>query len=293
VVERIKGWLRRDAPPSGTERQMASIRLLTLEWYVAGHVAMDLAARFLDATQAVDPRALPRRFAGGEPERGTPATGAAGRSAFESAWLAPRMLNWTTGRPYLGGHLSPPPDAPQANRARRHTLIKLYVNATSIEPELDACDTVVGLFASIAVATNAFFGAGYVERRHALDGRGKLWSVGDTESIPWIHGAWWDGLPSTPTWLSWFGRPYAPLVEDSLDGRAVAHGEGLLLRNGPVPMHLEEVARLAPRLPRELVEVREPILAEHLSPGLTEPIVLDWGRLPASAIPDLHDPNRS
>ncbi|MFN8629636.1 MAG: hypothetical protein U0838_04740 [Chloroflexota bacterium] len=263
------------------------IRRLTLEWHVAGAVPSDLAARYLEAAAAVDPRALPRRFAGGEPERGVAATGASGRAAFEAAWLEQRLLNWTTSAPFLGGHFAPALDHVEPVGAKRRSIVQVDADATALEAQPAACDLIVRLFAAVADATAAFFGAGYVERRHVVDRQRKLWATPQSETIPWIHGPWWDGLPLTPTWLSWFGRPYAPLVADSLEGRAQRIGGGLLVRNGPLPMDVDQAAPVAPRLPAELVEVREPILAEHLSPGLTEPIVLDWGRRPASIIPDL------
>ena len=269
---------------------MTEIRLLTLEWRVGGDGADDLAERFLAAAERIDPRALPRRFGRGEPELGATAVGRAGRDAFVAGWRQhPFLQGWTGRAPYLEGHVSWSPDRPEPAGMRRQVVVHVTVNGSVIAANQDECDRMVHLFTAVAEALPAFFAAGYVERHHGLDQHGKAYFITGSEShsADWVTGPWWAGLPPKPTWLEWFGAPYAALVADSLAGQAVEQGTGLLVRHGQLPMDVDEVRPVARRLPDEVIEAFEPVLAEHLSPGVAGPIVVDWGRSPAPYVPDL------
>jgi len=82
-----------------------------------------------------------------------------------------------------------------------------------------------------------------------------------------------------PTWLAWFGRDYAPHVADSVKTVAEQRTDGAwLLRAGPEPMDVEELAGRFPTLPARLIY--EP----HYGAPAGKPIVV-----PAEFIPGLED----
>ena len=67
----------------------------------------------------------------------------------------------------------------------------------------------------------------------------------------------WIGLPASPTWLAWFGKPYAELVRPSVAGHITAETDGaLFLRMGTEPMNADELADRFPPLPTNLVAHR-------------------------------------
>jgi hypothetical protein len=58
----------------------------------------------------------------------------------------------------------------------------------------------------------------------------------------------WLGIPPVPAWLTWFGRPYAPLVRDAFarDVRGYAQG---LARPTNEPVGLAALADRRPNYP--------------------------------------------
>jgi hypothetical protein len=67
----------------------------------------------------------------------------------------------------------------------------------------------------------------------------------------------WVGLPAAPTWLAWFGRPYADLVRSAVAQHITAETDGaLLLRLGPEPMDPDQLAAVFPPLPLPLIARR-------------------------------------
>ena len=64
----------------------------------------------------------------------------------------------------------------------------------------------------------------------------------------------WIGLPASPTWLAWFGKPYVDLVRPSVEGHVTAEVDGgLLVRLGPEPMNADQLAARFPPLPTSLI----------------------------------------
>ena len=62
------------------------------------------------------------------------------------------------------------------------------------------------------------------------------------------------GLPPAPTWLAWFGAPDAELVAEAVSSTAQRTADGAsLFSGGPEPLDADQLARLFPALPRELL----------------------------------------
>ena len=65
----------------------------------------------------------------------------------------------------------------------------------------------------------------------------------------------WAGIPWDPTWLAWFGRPYADRLRGLLGGQIDREtARGFLVRAAPLPAPRDELRSVFPRLPQELVQ---------------------------------------
>jgi hypothetical protein len=97
-----------------------------------------------------------------------------------------------------------------------------------------------------------------------------------------IRGPWWLGLPSKPTWLTWFGAPYRELVSPSLNGLAVPGDQGLFVRLGQEPMDTDQLKGRTPGLPSELLVNIEAKPGDGPMRSITH-----YERIPAKHIPPL------
>ena len=65
----------------------------------------------------------------------------------------------------------------------------------------------------------------------------------------------WAGFPWDPSWLAWFGRPYADRLRASLADQIDREtARGFLLRVGALPVARDELRAVFPRLPPELLQ---------------------------------------
>jgi len=93
--------------------------------------------------------------------------------------------------------------------------------------------------------------------RGAIARRSSISMDGRTESGPLPRADRWIGLPASPTWLAWFGKPYAELVRPSMGGHITAEIDGaLFVRMGTEPMNADQLAERFPPLPTNLVAHR-------------------------------------
>ena len=66
------------------------------------------------------------------------------------------------------------------------------------------------------------------------------------------------GLPAAPTWLAWFGRPYADLVRSTV--APFIHEErngGLFVRLADEPANRDQLTACFPALPLDLIARRK------------------------------------
>lgn len=144
-------------------------------------------------------------------------------------------LFWTATRPFVHSSLSFGDrrrdchhvfyqNHPHRNRTRPMT--QLHASLLGKVAENEAWADAIELFvAEVARATGAFCASA---------------SLGAWTAM----GRTWIGIPSTPTWLSWYGRPYADAltgVSASSDIRAFA--EGIMVRRGTVICDSEASSR--------------------------------------------------
>jgi hypothetical protein len=241
------------AKPPRRKPVLTPIRQLTLEWYLHASGASD-GTTFLQTTQRVWPEAVPTRFGLYEPLRFKMAD-ADGEHAFLQLWQTGDSFFWKGKKPVFGGSIFWSSNREPPAGARSRVVLSLSINATEIETDQAMCERAVDLFAAVAKDLGAFFGAGYVTRGVLAGSRGAEWYGKGTEAFgdDWISGPWWLGLPSKPTWLTWFGEPYRDLVSPSLDGLSVSLDRGLIVRLGPTPMDTDQLRGHAPDLPTELL----------------------------------------
>ena len=238
------------------------IRTLELEWITpASALPPDAAARWLDVIAERFPPVTPVRFGSFEPFQGQLVRD--GPRAFAEAWRAEASIDWggtffwSAKAPGLGGSVSFPDwrEDRRPHRLGRVVSLSTEIDARPLYRDPAMCDAVVDLFAEVASAFGAVYAAGCV-LRDAIMRRGRVSYDDRSEIAPRPRNPWWVGLPALPTWLAWFAPPYQTLVESRLDrSLCTVRPSGVLLRCGPEPMDVEELADVFPRLPAELLAV--------------------------------------
>ena len=95
--------------------------------------------------------------------------------------------------------------------------------------------------------------------------------INETEGYEISAGRCWTGLPTNPTWLTWFGPGYSELVAPHLsDCQFVKESSpsGIFLQMGPEPMNRDQLSDY-------------PALPDSLKAGASE--------MPAEVIPQIDD----
>jgi hypothetical protein len=180
------------------------------------------------------------------------------RRWVEEAEAWPPMLFWTAARPCLGGSAFMSPrldrDPPPPGVPISRVSIRLDGRALARDPDLT--ERMVELFTAEAIELGCVYAAGSVHR-DLLMKQGRESADYRTEAGPMPRANRWVGLPATPTWLTWFGRPYADLVRSSVSQHITAKTDGaLFLRLGPDPMDSDQLADAFPPLPVPLIAHR-------------------------------------
>ena len=103
-------------------------------------------------------------------------------------------------------------------------------------------DALEKLFVEFASRTGAFFASAEVQRGVLWTGR-KMWFDLSAEDItPPNSRSSWCGLLPYPTWWTWFGAEYAPLVVDHLPvGQVRSVGDGLFHARGVAPLDRDQL----------------------------------------------------
>jgi hypothetical protein len=272
----------RPAPSKVPEK----IRVVRLTWLLHhARAGPETATALLAALREYCPPAVPTRYGDVEPLRHRFEAGQ--EDQFGLFWErlnhdAVPLLFWKAEPPCFGGTaslLGQTPDPAQP------VQIDVAFDGRVVENDAQARDAVVGLFAGAARRLVAFYAAGYVERNWIVQRRA-LFGDGSTEMLSITKTSFWDGFPQFPVWLTWFGRPYASRVRQSLSGYPmVEYPEGLFLRIGEPPQDLDQLAGRYPSLPVELS--RQPAEPPRMSPGIHTST--DWST-PARRVLDLRRP---
>ena len=245
---------------------------ITLEWFShASKETTRTGQAFLDVLKEAFPELRPYRFGTYEPLQGQ--LGPEDDKPFIDAWKARRadeagynsLLFLKSRRPCLYSSVSFPqnkfsrsvsPDRVVSLKPRARTVAEDILRV-SMQLDLEVLDDgkvrerVVRLFVAMARGLESFYAIGFVEREALVSRGGGPYAVGMKGRYPLPSGHEWFGIPSVPTWLTWFGGPYKPLVSASL-GRRGPTGvseevDGFFVRLGERPADLNQLQAMRDR----------------------------------------------
>ena len=245
-----------ESPPAPRPRRPARAASgakygIHLTWYVPlARVGSDLPAQVIRLLSKHLPEGLPSRFGPTEPyqhrlERD-------GEAAFVDDWSIEAgrhgLLTWNGAvRPWTGvvffrrgdgGRL--PPDL----------SVSIAGDDAAIR-DAAAADGLADGLAGIADALDAVYAEAHLEPTTVeISPTGALVSPFRN-----VKALGWAGFPWDPTWLAWFGRPYADRLRRDLADRIERQTErGFMIRLGSVAAPRDELRDVFPRLPPELVQ---------------------------------------
>jgi hypothetical protein len=207
----------------GARQSEENTELVKVEWFLPRERWAEAPATLLHLLRRRCPEALPRRYGRFEPPQGR--FDLQDPSPFIRFVLDEEEGDgfWFSGRPSFGGFWR----APHADRLvtageERLRIGHLEVSFDGLVLRRDPrwLEAIGDLFAIGARELGAFFGAAQVETGWVVSRNNRLHTTaesilqGAAEHIR--RGAFWQGLPPVPMWLSWFGPEYRELVEPHL-----------------------------------------------------------------------------
>jgi hypothetical protein len=255
------GWRPRDL-----KSRVQVIDVVEITWFFAQQGdERKLPVRLLKLLRELCPAALPRRYGEFEPFQHR-FEGDVADSAFADFWVAQAaspigLFFWTTARPCLGATVSvAPSSAGSARDSQPCTRITLTFDGRPFQRDPNFTEAVVRAFIAVVTELDCVYAAACLNRGYILRGNSAFSGGGEAGPVPPKAG--WVGLPASPTWLAWFGRPYAELVRTAVTGHVTLEADsGLFLRLGRDPMNADELAAVFPPLPKRLLARR------HNQPG--------------------------
>jgi hypothetical protein len=252
------GFRPRDAA-SGEER----IDEVELDWFVPyAEPDPEVPRRLLALLREHAPEAIPTRYGGYEPLpfrfAGDGAEGDFVQRWLEQATEWTPSLYWTATRPSFGGSAIMStlldPDRIRPGQPAVHISTSFDGRALARDPEVT--ERLVRLFTALATDLGCIYAAGSVQRDLLVKG-GRISGDYRTEMSTLPRSDRWVGLPAGPTWLAWFGPPYAELVRQAVQGQITAEAGGaLFVRMGAEPMNADDLAEVFPPLPAQLIARR-------------------------------------
>jgi hypothetical protein len=243
--------------------ERGTIAVVELVWYTADGDTDGSAARaWLELARRQLPEALPRRFGPSEPlakklESDGPEAFVAGAAAGTGS------LYFKASSPCIGGGVA---GAATRRAVRSHNLL------VHREPLKDPRwrDALQRFFVGFAAGTDAFFASAEVQRGVEWSGQSVAYSGRSERTTYLAGGGRWAGLPPHPTWWTWFGPEYVPLVAGHLPADQVESvGRGLFHSRGEEPLDRDQLLRNGSPLPEELLATVDPEDAHYFNPPLT------------------------
>jgi hypothetical protein len=259
------------------------IDTLTLEWFShASKEPVKSGQAFLDVLKETFPELRPYRFGVYEPLQGQ--LGSEEDGPFLDLWRSfggntasvMSLLFMQSKRPCLSASVSFPhiylsrivrrsiagsPPGPRPLTSTQNIVrVKMDLDVSALSDE-KVRERTVGMFVAMSRRLDCFYAQGYIERNHFSSHKGRLAVTGMKEWYPLPSGQEWFGIPDVPVWLSWFGRPYKPLVAPSLSSRSSPgireEDDGIFVRLGEYPADLRQLQPIRFELPGALLAKRK------------------------------------
>jgi hypothetical protein len=245
--------------PTDSERRLQLIDVIELEVFTAASDPRWLATRLLEILSESRPDALPRRYGDFEPYQNR-FEGEHARREFVAYWqdaspsLSP-TVTWSATAPCFFGSMRTSGKRRQRGREDTPacTRISLSFDARPLHRAAAEADGFIDFVESVAGHIQAFYAAAVMTAGVELR-RGRIWRTGNSESTPFPRATSWVGLPASPTWIAWFGPPYADLVQPAIGRELQAESDGgFLVRTARQPLDRSHLARIFPPLPEKLL----------------------------------------
>ncbi|MFA6559285.1 MAG: hypothetical protein WCT03_22870, partial [Candidatus Obscuribacterales bacterium] len=258
-------WFSRFLPAKRKVVDVPEIKLnlVQLEFFLpVSSVKAETAQELLNILREYCPAALPTRFGLFEPLQYRLESG--NDKPFTKLWTSELskdcggMFFWNASSPCLSGSAIFADRRDDLTnypiRYERRDRITMSFDGRVIESDSQWANTVIELFLALAKRLNAFYGACYVLRGARLIKNTICHVFNETESYRISNGFCWTGLPTSPTWLTWFGPDYAELVAPHLNECQFVKESspaGIFLQMGPEPMNRDQLSDY-PSLPDSL-----------------------------------------
>ena len=203
------GWRPRD-------RQTGAVPInqVDVTWFFKRPMDIErFAGRVVEVVGVHAPEALPQRYGSFEPLQHRFA-GSDRAERFAAAWGAAAedwisSLFWTGTRPCLGGFLSMSSLRKHPRDSSLATIrVSLTFDGRAFAHDPAFTERIVGCFTAVGGIAGCIYGAICVERGYTIN-RGRVTGTAMSETGPFPRADVWIGLPPSPTWMAWFGRPYA------------------------------------------------------------------------------------
>jgi hypothetical protein len=227
-------------------------------------VTADTGAMLLAIFRKHCPEAMPTRFGDFEPLQNRLKQGF--DEPFLEFWKKTTKVEygssffWKATPPCFGGSIffsdwrDTPPNVPEIYARRHHLTISFDGIAADSDEEWRK--TVIELFRALAGELKAFYAVCYVRRNIIVSRNSVMFNLNETENLRITHGPWWRGLPTVPTWLTWFGAGYAELLAPHLQGCEFVQESspsGVFIKMGSDAMNRDQLKDIFPSLPESLL----------------------------------------
>ena len=227
------------------------INVINLYWFIPGKsLSNNTIKDFLNIVKKYLPEAIPKRYGDYEPLQHK----FDGFDNFIDYVIKSSgdMVFFKSTSPCYGGYISTSSGKLKYDTAKLISKFSLTFDARAFEKNENWNDTLINLFINLSIKLKAFYSMGFVEeniiaKRNSIgyDGFSKRYS------LPPLN--WWVGIPNSPMWLNWFGKPYAKEIEINLSKFTIIEFDsGIFYKTADFPIILKKIKKY-PKIPLKLL----------------------------------------
>lgn len=245
-----------------SEKELPRFDLLTISFIFRPENFEGMAPKFLDLLETHCPLALPKTL---DCMHYNKKKKMHNEIEFIELWSRESSsdyggnVSWTGSSPFLSGDFvferKGPLDEDVPSRYSKRHYLDLNFNGSLLCQKPDESSKMVQLLIRrITEQFKTIYAAAYIQRDYGL-GKNTYWFSKSAESFR-IDPGFWAGIPNFPSWLTWFGPEYYPIVFESVKSSGNTFekvNEGLLLKMGDHPMNKDELLESYPKFPKRYV----------------------------------------